>query len=317
MFWMPCAPKSSATHNSRPPGKKQSCEHFRSGGRDYRIRVANDLKTRRAAFELVHDLYVEKEFTDPCEGGMWLSVPNFLPDTVTLVVERGETVVGTLTVVFDGELGLPADLLYRDEVDSLRCTGRTPSEIISLGVADEGKRASQKILVKMFNYVYAVSWYLRGATDFVITVNPHHADYYRRTLLFDRIGDVKTYGKVGGAPAVLMRLPLEVPTLVSRPGKEEIRRRTHYKYFHTPEQEDEILPDLEGQLGPMSEREFCYFAMQKTGVWEKASEGEKRCLAGHYLAAMLAMEESKCLAEPPSVPADPARDFVFIRGGAA
>jgi hypothetical protein len=265
----------------------------------------------------VHDLYLEKGFTEPLEGGMWLSVANLLPDTVTLVVERDDTVVGTLTVVFDSELGLPADLLYRDEVDSFRIAGRAPAEIISLGVAAEGRRASQQILVKLFNYVYMTSWYLRGATDFVITVNPHHAEYYRKTMLFEKIGEAKDYDKVAGAPAVLLTVPLETPTFLDRPGKQEVKRRTHYRYFHTPEQEDEILPELASQLGPMTEAEFLYFAMGRSRVWKKASRAEKTHLSGHYLAAMLALEEAKHLVEPPSGPTVPARDFVLIRGGAA
>jgi hypothetical protein len=219
--------------------------------------------------------------------------------------------------VYDSELGLPADLLYGEEVDSFRRRGRIPAEIISLGVAEEGRRASQRILVKLFNYVYMISWYLRGATDFVITVNPHHADYYRRTMLFDRIGEERTYEKVSGAPAVLLTVPLETPTLLDRPGKQEIKRRTHYRYFHTPEQEDDILPALEPQLEPMTEAEFLYFAVNRSHVWEKATHAEKTYLSGHYLAAMLAMEEAEHLVEPPSAPTVPARDFVLIRGGAA
>ncbi|MFC1671967.1 hypothetical protein ACFL01_02405 [Planctomycetota bacterium] len=306
MFWMPCSPNASTAHDTPSPGGGQGQHRFRAGDAEYRIRVANDLKTRRAAFELVHSLYVEKGYTEPFRNGMWLSPFNLLPDTVTLVVKRGDAMVGTLTLVIDSELGLPCDGLYRNEVDALRRAGRIPSEIISLGVADEGKRASQKILVKLFNYVYMTAWYLRGATDFVITVNPGHAEYYRKTLLFDRIGGERNYTKVGGAPAVLMSLPLETPTLLDRPGKEEVKRRTHYKYFHTLDEEDEILPRLETQLEPMTEREFCYFAMQKTDVWEKASHEARRYLTRHYLIAMLAMEENGCVTRSAELQPEPA-----------
>jgi len=193
---------------------------------------------------------------------MWLSIYNLLPDTTTLVVLREDEVVGTLTVVFDSSLGLPGDKLYKEEIDVLRKTGRKPAEIISLGVADKGRRSSRGILIKLFNYVYLVSKHLKNATDFVITVNPHHAAYYHKTLLFEEWGTEHTYEKLGGAPAVLLRLNLEIPDrAVAEPHMEELRQRTHYRFFHTTEQERKILPDIEMQLDPMSEEESYYFAM--------------------------------------------------------
>jgi hypothetical protein len=50
-------------------------------------------------------------------------------------------------------MGLPADELYRPELDALRAQGRRLSEIVSLGVAEEAGAGSQ-ILVKLFNFVY-------------------------------------------------------------------------------------------------------------------------------------------------------------------
>ncbi len=317
MFWMPCQSESSRSRSRGPRPNPGSREYFRADGRDYRIRPAQDLRTRKAAFELVHDLYVEKGFTEPHDGGMWLSVANLHPDTVTLVVERGDEIVGTLTAVFDSELGLPADLLYRNHVGSLRQDGRSPAEIISLGVAEEGAKASRQILVKLFDFVYTAAWNLRGATDFVITVNPHHADYYRRTLLFEQIGGFRHYGKVGGAPAVLLNLPLEIPTReVAGTRLERLKKRTLYRYIHTTAEEKDIISYLETRLEPMTEAEFLYFAINRSDVWKKATHAEKTYLSGHYLAAMLAMEEVKHLVEPPSGPTVPAGTFTLVRGGA-
>jgi len=261
-------------------------------GRDnrYCIKIANDFRTRRSAYELIYQLYREKGYADPNDSGLWLSLYNLLPDTTTLVVLREDEVVATLTVVFDDILGLPSNGLYKEEIDLLREAGRKPAEIISLGVADEGRRASQDILVKLFNYVYLVSRRLKSATDFVITVNPHHAAYYRRALLFEEWGPEHNYEKVGGAPAVLLRLNLEIPDrAVAEPHLEELRQRTHYRFFHTSEQEEEILPDLAMQLNPMSEEEFYCFAMQETDLWDHAGPREKSYLSRYYFTALMGM----------------------------
>ncbi len=265
----------------------------------YRIKIANDFATRHSAYELIYRLYREKGYANPNDSRMWLSLYNLLPDTTTLVVLQEDEVVGTLTVVFDGSLGLPGDKLYKEEIDVLRKTGRKPAEIISLGVADKGRRASRDILVKLFNYVYLVSRHLKNATDFVITVNPHHAAYYHKTMLFEEWGPEHTYEKLGGAPAVLLRLNLEIidklripDRAVAEPHMEELRQRTHYRFLHTTEQERKILPDLEMQLDPMSEEEsYCFaMAMEKTDLLDHAGPSEKSCLSGYHFEAMMGIE---------------------------
>ena len=263
----------------------------------YRIKIANDFATRHSAYELIYRLYREKGYAAPNDSKMWLSLYSLLPDTTTLVVLQEDKVVGTLTVVFDGHLGLPGDKLYKEEIDVLRKTGRKPAEIISLGVADKGRRSSRDILVKLFNYVYLVSRHLKDATDFVITVNPHHAAYYHKTLLFEEWGPEHTYEKLGGAPAVLLRLNLEIidrlkisDRAVAEPHMEELRQRTYYKFLHTTEQERKILPDLEMQLNPMSKEESYCFAMEKIDLWDNATPREKSYLSGYYFKTMMGIE---------------------------
>ena len=274
----------------------------------FRIGTASSLEERRKAYGMVYHLYRMRGYAEWKKSGMWLSLYNLLPDTVTLTVYQGNELAGTLTVVFDGPLGLPCDGLYGEEIDELRNPGRRPAEIISLGVVDADRRDSRDILVKLFNYVYLVSWHLRGATDFVITVNPHHAAYYRRTLLFENRGSERSYGKVGGAPAVLLRLNLEIPDrAVADPEAKELRERTHYRFFHTMEEEQEILPALRRTLTPMSEEEFEFFAMDETDLWAHASPREKEYLAEHYFTALLGLEGNRgVFAAPPSLPPERA-----------
>jgi hypothetical protein len=66
------------------------------------------VRARRAAYRLVYELYLEKEYALPHPSKMWLSIFDALPETATLVVKRGDGVVGAVTVVFDSDIGLPA-----------------------------------------------------------------------------------------------------------------------------------------------------------------------------------------------------------------
>jgi len=324
-------------------------ERFDFADGRYTIRVANDLESRRKAYQLVYSLYLEKEYAKPHPSKMWLSIFDALPETTTLLVERrmvegggwkvegqrqkssGQSLpastlnpqpstaavpVGALTVVFDSPMGLPADQLYKPELDALRAQGRRLSEIVSLGVAEEAGAGAQ-IMVQLFNFVYLLSKKVRGATDFMITVNPRHVRFYEKTLLFQAAGPERSYDKVGGAPALLLRLDLGVPEErvrlehgisgdinSRRPGHAEaapveptppaLRRggslcppksksRTLYPMFHAPAEEPEIISGLAASLRPMTEPELGYFFVAETDVLATATPEQRafvqsRCL---------------------------------------
>ncbi len=262
----------------------------------YTIGIAADLAARRAAYRLVYRLYVEKEYARPHPSRMWLSIFDALPETTTLVVRSGEEVVGALTVVFDSALGLPADRLYATELDALRRGGRRLAEIVSLGVCPHAARGSE-ILVRLFDFVYVLALKVRGATDFINTVNPRHAGFYRRTLLFRKVGDVREYDKVGGAPAVLLRLDLDVAEeqhrlahgpAAARPKKS----RTLYGMFHRPEETGSLTGTLRRSFRPMSERELRYFFMEKTRLLSDAPAAQRHYVEDCYPFCQLADETS-------------------------
>jgi hypothetical protein len=184
-------------------------------------------------------------------------------------------------------MGLPADELYRPELDALRASGRRPAEIISLGVAEEAGAGSQ-ILVKLFNFVYLLSKKVRGATDFVITVNPRHVRFYEKTLLFEAAGPEREYDKVGGAPALLLRLDLDVPEERVRleHGPAETRpaqSRTLYPMFHAPAEEPELVAGLAAQLRPMTKHELGYFFVAETDLLARASPEQRALLQDRHL----------------------------------
>ena len=276
--------ESQAATGARAP------ERWEFGGGRYVLRVANDLQSRRKAYGLVYRLYLEKEYARPHPSRMWLSIFDALPETVTLLVERTDTgaAVGALTVVFDSPIGLPADGLYKPELDALRAVGRRLSEIVSLGV-DEGAGGGSEILVKLFNCVFLVARKVRGATDFMITVNPRHLKFYERTLLFRESGPERNYRKVGGAPALLLRLDLAVPEEQVRleHGPEEAcppRSRTLYRTFRPPDEDSATTAGLRSSLRPMSEEEIGCFLVSETDVLAEATPEQRAYLQERFLA---------------------------------
>jgi hypothetical protein len=179
---------------------------FGPGGQ-YRLSVASSITGRRKAWKLVYDVYSQKGYAPADGSDLWYSHHDSLPDTTTFLVTRGDEAVATLTTVFDGVIGLPADEVYVGRLDELRLKGRRLCEITSLACTE--RHGGDEVVMHLFRAAYATARYLEDATDFVITVNPHHCPYYRRVLRFEKEDEERMYSKVAGAPAVLMRLDLE------------------------------------------------------------------------------------------------------------
>ena len=246
------------------------------------------MESRRKAYRLVYDLYVEKEYAQAHPSRLWLSIFDALPETATLLVERVSdgAAVGALTVIFDSPIGLPADSVYGAELDALRASGRKLSEIVSLGVA-EGLDGGPQVLVQLYVYGSLIARRLRGATDFVVTVNPRHAFFYRRKLLFSDAGPERSYEKVGGAPALLLRLDFEDQLRAMRAcrGPEAATSplaRTPYRFCHREEGEPAVAAALSRALRPMSEREMRYFFMEKTKLFTEAPARQRRFIEDCY-----------------------------------
>ncbi|MBA4387039.1 MAG: hypothetical protein C0404_03600 [Verrucomicrobia bacterium] len=179
-------------------------------GRDgeYEITIARTLEDRKRAWTMVYRSYLEKGYAKPDQDKLWYGMYDALPQTTTFIVTKDGNDLATVTTVFDSEVGLPADQLYQDELDILRMKGRRLCEVISLACEETDRRRGIDVLKHLFKVGLHMACKLVDATDFVITVNPHHASYYEKKLLFRRQGVERSYGKVNGAPAVLLILDL-------------------------------------------------------------------------------------------------------------
>lgn len=245
-----------------------------------RVRIANQPELRTKAYQLLHRLYSKMGIVPQESNGMWLSIYDALPETTTFVVEddQGE-MAGALTLVLDSPIGLPADTLYKEEIDRLRSSGRKVSEIISLGISDSAK-GSVKLLASLFYCAYLLSWRLKNYNDFVITVHARYEKFYCRNILFKKIGEVRKYAKVNGASTVLLNLPLKLPEMLK--GKRRIFPLYMLNYSY--QKEIEVTKNIEAMLTSISEEEFYYFFIEKTNTWGKATPQQKEYIKKIYPA---------------------------------
>ena len=257
------------------------------------VHVANRLVVRQKAYELLYNLYSKMGIVQKNDCELWLSIYDALPETTTLMAEDDQGCCsGALTIVFDSPIGLPADELYKEEIDEIRNSGHQICEFVSLGIGKTVKN-SIKVLACLFYCGFLHAWQRNKSRELIITVHSRYENFYRRNIFFDRIGPDRKYGKVNGAPTVLLKISLEALSRL---------RRTHRAFpFNmmnfSDQKELELAKKIENMVHPMSDEEFYTFFLEKTDTWERALPQQKDFIKRVYPAHEINHQEvSRALA---------------------
>ena len=241
-------------------------------GSVYRFRVASDFAARERVYRFAHEIYSGVSLAQG-DAGMVVSPYDAGPETLTLLAETEDgTIVGTVSLVFDSDKGLPCDEIYWVETGRMRAEDRSMAEVTRLALRKDCEH-SREVLLRLFNLIYIYARRVRGYTDFVIEVHPRHLKYYERALGFEVTGAEQKCPRVGGAPAVLARLDLAVPTReVERVGGRgpSAKERTLYPHFWSADREPALAETMAAVYRPMTEHEARYFGIadehQKEGA---------------------------------------------------
>ena len=202
----------------------------------FHIRMVNSEGRREAASLLIRKMYGWRGYTfEPMPRDA---------NKITLYAETGGRVVGTMSLCLDSEIMLPADENFGDLLDTLRDQGRRLCEPSRLAI-DKG--VSKRVFASLIHISYIYACKIHAFTDYVIEVNPRHAMFYQRMLGFHDLGPARECTRVG-APAVLLRLPLEhmgaqiraFGGLMEQRGEE----RSFYPYFFPASDEEGITSRL-------------------------------------------------------------------------
>jgi len=121
---------------------------------------------------------------------------------IVCTARDGDRIVGTLSVRFDGEDGLKADLLFAEELAEWRAAGVKLCEFGSLAV-DKHSYDPKRVLAQVFHLGYLHAHRRARCERLVIEVNPRHVAFYRRYLGLLPHTTARHNPRVD-APAVLM-----------------------------------------------------------------------------------------------------------------
>ena len=161
------------------------------------------------AFKLIYDTYLSSGFQKPDPFSMRISFHNLLPTSFLIIVKKNGKVCGTLTIIQESDDRLPINELFNNEIGKIRKKDSLICELSGLAVDTSLKNSeSREVLLSLFRKAFILGHDLLGCTDFCMMINPHHCDYYQKEFNFEKIGQIRKYDKVNGAPAVPLRLNL-------------------------------------------------------------------------------------------------------------
>jgi hypothetical protein len=175
---------------------------------------------------------------------------------VFVAIYQGE-VIFTHSLIQDGELGVPMEYAFPDEIRGLRERGIRFGEVSCM--ADRRRNIARflPLFVRVTRLMFQFARY-HGNERIVIAVHPKHGRFYERFFGFRQMGEERPYQTVQNNPAVAYSLEwCWLPPL------------RHDQFFGVP------IPPEELQPQPLSEEELAAFrrAAIPLGASELLSDG--------------------------------------------
>lgn len=168
------------------------------------MKVVDRHSEREQAFQLAHEVYCRAGLTEGNRVGKRVMRHHLLDTTDVLIAKLNGQVNFTVTLVCDGDFGLPMESLFADEVEDMRSQGIRMAEVSCLAssIDPDKKRLRFDTLVSMISLLIQTAR-RRGMDRLMLAVHPKHAKAYERLFGCVRCSDVKEYAAVRGNPAVL------------------------------------------------------------------------------------------------------------------
>ncbi|PKN42130.1 MAG: hypothetical protein CVU60_07885 [Deltaproteobacteria bacterium HGW-Deltaproteobacteria-18] len=248
------------------------------------IKIAENRDEWSQSFALVYREYLASGYIQqPHSSEMHLSIYNLLPATCVFIFRTYVTVISTLTQIFDSKLfGLPMDVLYRPELDSLRSRGRMITELSALATPRETRWCNLMVFLSKTMFEYSM---MNKIDDICIMVNPKHVNFYKTMFLFENFGEERFYPGVG-APAVALRINMDhIEDKVSEKYKDYDVDDNIHEFFYKMKS---TLVELNNgwtfydKRPPMSEEDARFFFESRQELCEKLSPCQMEHLTQLY-----------------------------------
>jgi len=175
---------------------------------DQSIGITADPEEIWSALRLVYQTYRRSGLITANSHGIRVTPFHLMPTSDVLVARGNHEVASTLTLVCDGELGLPMDSIFKDEVASRRERGIVCAEVTCLADRSADRRNSFPLLVQLMNFTIQCAL-SRGVEELMIAIHPRHARFYEKLWGAKIVSKVEQkYAAVCDHPAIALSLNL-------------------------------------------------------------------------------------------------------------
>jgi len=238
------------------------------------LRVAATREERESAFRLTYDSYLRAGLCSANSSQLRITPYQLLSTTDLFVAQLRNKTICTLSLVRDGELGLPMEDVFSRQIAERRAAGLRLAEVSCLADRRSGTRRFFGLFCDMIRLMVQLAEQDK-IDQLLIAVHPRHAHIYQRCMGFKKIGDTVDYSTVQGNPAVplcldLSEVRLNSPKIWNRFFEERIPRDVlkpqpisygDREYFTSLLDVDELLPSsksgYQGQNGEEEAYEEC------------------------------------------------------------
>lgn len=209
------------------------------------VKVASSRADREGAFRLVYQRYLSSGLCAANPHEMRVTPYHLLDTTTVFTAHYQGEVIFTVSLIGDGEQGVPMESIFPDEIRGLRRQGVRFGEISCLADRRRDLVRFLPLFVRVTSlmFQYAIQ---DGPFRFVIAVHPKHGRFYERFFGFRRIAGERPYSCVQNRPAVAYAL-----------DSSWLLKERHDQYFGTTFPADELRPramtdEERRQLGPIA-----------------------------------------------------------------
>jgi hypothetical protein len=209
-----------------------------------------------------------------------------LPTTTTLFARFDGQIVGTLSIIREGEFGFPLQSAF--DLSAVRGQPGRIAEISALAIHPRFRSTGGSILFPLMKFMYEYCTQYFDTRHLVIAVNPKHIEMYESLLLFRRLQTqvVENYDFVNGAPAVGATLDLWAAPVMYEGAYEGRRADRNLHHYFT----QVALPNIRMPDRPyfttndpvMSPALLDHFFNKRTRVFDNLSPRQQRLLHAIY-----------------------------------
>lgn len=250
------------------------------------IRIAQTQEELSEAYRILQESYEEMGYAQPTQSGMRITKYYSLPTTTTFIALWDGVVIGTMSIIQQSTMGLPAESSFN--LKDLQKNGSRVAEISSLAIHKNFRHQRGKVFLPLCKFLHDYSRDHLKLDYSVITVNPAWVDFYEGYLLFRRLPTkkVEKYDFANGAPAVGLYIDWnQFDENYQNVYGNKPAEKNAFLFFKSKDLKGLQFPDRKFQVSQdpvLSPEMMDYFFRQQSTIFNQLSEKEIQALWSAY-----------------------------------